>query len=131
MYEIIQHTADVRMRVAAASLEELFGDAVRGLMEVVKPVGDGDAVTLQLDVAAPDTTTLLVDFLNEVLTRTHIASEAYEEVAIAAITPERVVARLRGRAVDGFEEDVKAVTYHEADVRLSDGVWTTLLVFDI
>jgi SHS2 domain-containing protein len=30
-----------------------------------------------------------------------------------------------------FEQDVKAVTYHEADVRYENGMWSTTLVFDI
>ena len=30
-----------------------------------------------------------------------------------------------------FEQDVKAVTYHEAEVRCENGVWSTMLVFDI
>jgi SHS2 domain-containing protein len=31
----------------------------------------------------------------------------------------------------GWERDVKAATYHDAEVRLVDGAWTTTLVLDI
>jgi SHS2 domain-containing protein len=132
VYEIIQHTADVRMRVVATSLAELFAESVRGLMEVIRPeVASNEETLLRIDVAAPDVTTLLVDFLNEVLTRTHIARETYDQAAIEQIDETHVVATLRGRVAEGFEEDVKAVTYHEADVRHEDSTWSTLLVFDI
>jgi SHS2 domain-containing protein len=132
VYEIIQHTADVRMRVAATSLAELFAESARGLMAVIRPErAGGETTNLRVDITAPDVTTLLVDFLNEILTRTHIAYEAYDDLAIEQIDETHVAATLRGRRAEAFDEDVKAVTYHEADVRHEDGTWSTSLVFDI
>jgi SHS2 domain-containing protein len=132
MYEIVQHTADVRMQVSAASQEELFAEAVRGLMNLVEPEGiQKRQVRAQIHIAAPDLTSLLVDFLNEVLTRCHIRREVYPRVVFPSMTAVALDAELEGHPVAGFAEDVKAVTYHEADVRERDGLWTTTLVFDI
>jgi SHS2 domain-containing protein len=132
MYELIHHTADIRMRVVASTQAELFSEALRGLSEVTEPKGiEGEAVRADIALEAPDTTVLLVDFLNEVLTRTHVRRETYASVAFSEITLTRIAATIEGSRVKGFGEDVKAVTYHDAEVVERDGEWSTLLVFDI
>jgi SHS2 domain-containing protein len=132
MYELIHHTADIRMRVVASTQAELFSEALRGLSEVTEPQGiEGDSARAEIALEAPDTTVLLVDFLNEVLTRSHVRRETYVSVAFSEITSTRIAATIGGSRVEGFGEDVKAVTYHEAEVVERDGEWSTLLVFDI
>ena len=34
-YDVVEHTADVRVVVEAATVEELFADALRGVMNVM------------------------------------------------------------------------------------------------
>ena len=132
MFELIHHTADVRVRVTADSLEELFRDAVRGMYAVMRGEGEGAPVVREIAVdESADTTSLLVDFLNEVLNRAHIGRELFDEVTFTRFEETSLTAQLRGTAPAEFEEDVKAVTYHEAEVRLENGTWTTMLVFDL
>lgn len=132
MFELIHHTADVRVRVTADSLEELFRDAVRGMYAVMRGEGEGAPVVREIAVdESADTTSLLVDFLNEVLNRAHIGRELFDEVTFTRFEETSLTAQLRGIAPAEFEEDVKAVTYHEAEVRLENGTWTTMLVFDL
>jgi SHS2 domain-containing protein len=131
MFAVAQHTADIRIEISAASPEEIFADGIRGLMEVMKPEVSGEGVTVTVEVESPDLTALLVDFMNEILLRCHIRREAFEPESIL-LHEHSVVARLRATPVIGFEEDVKAVTYHEADVhRNDDGSWTTTIVLDV
>lgn len=131
MFAVAQHTADIRIEISAASPEDVFADGVRGLMEVMKPEAAGDAVTVTVEVESPDLTALLVDFMNEILLRCHIRRQAFEPESIL-LDENSVVARLRATTVIRFEEDVKAVTYHEADVRRNDdGSWTTTIVLDV
>lgn len=133
MYEILPHTADVRLRVSAPSLEELFRDAMRGMYAVMRGDAAGGArVTRTLAVHdSADTTSLLIDFLNEVLGRAHVAGELFDEVAFTRFDATSLDATLTGLAPASFEEDVKAVTYHEAEVRRDGGGWETVVVFDL
>lgn len=130
MYEILQHTADVRLRVTASTLEELFADALRALMEVMHGAAAGDAQTESLELDSGDVTALLVDFLNEALVRAHVRRRSFTGASFASLTETHVAATLTSVPAT-FEEDVKAVTYHEADVRRSGDGWTTMLVLDI
>src|SRR4051812_34016293 len=113
MWRVDHHTADIRLRVAAASLEELFAEAVLALMGVMQPVGaGGEAVSAEIEVEAADVTALLVDFLNEVLTRAHIERAAFTDTEFASLSETSLRAIIRGARCEGFEEDVKSVTYH-------------------
>jgi SHS2 domain-containing protein len=120
------------MQVSATSREELFTEAVRGLMDLLKPEGiQPQQARTDLHVAAPDSTSLLVDFLSEVLTCCHIRREVYTRVAFPSMSAVTLDAELEGHPVVRFGEDVKAVTYHEADVQERNGLWSTTLVFDV
>ncbi|HEX6098093.1 MAG TPA: archease [Thermoanaerobaculia bacterium] len=134
MYEVAQHIADVRLLVSAPSVEDLFRDAVRGMYAVMRGEPAPDARPVQRTITVEDSadrTALLVDFLNEVLHRTHVARELFDGVSFARFEEVSLQATLTGVAPAAFDEDVKAVTYHEADVVERENVWHTTLVFDI
>jgi SHS2 domain-containing protein len=131
MYELLPHTADVRLRVVASSQEELFADALRGVMSVTEPREAGEGVHADFELTAPDTTMLLVDFLNEALTRSHVRRETFRRVVFRELTAVSLAAELEGNAVGELGEDVKAVTLHDAEVRHEGGRWSVVLVLDL
>jgi SHS2 domain-containing protein len=133
VYQIENHVADVRLRVRAHSLEELFRDAMRGMYALMRPELEQVApVTRTIAVEeSADLTSLLVDFLNEVLHRAHVGREVFHDATFTRFDETNVTVTVTGIAPASFEEDIKAVTYHEAEVRQEEGEWTTMLVFDI
>lgn len=135
-YEILKHTADLRMRVWADTLERLFEDAAEGLMMLIKPsaISNHQQPTSkrEISIEAADKTALLVDFLNEVLSLAQINKEIYTSIRFKNFLEITLEAELDGTPVDEFNEDIKAVTYHEADVKQNEkGEWETMLVFDV
>ncbi len=131
-YRRLEHTSDLRLRVTGATREALFRDALRGLAAAMRPRQARAAVTRELALEAADATALLVDFLSEALALMQARRESYRDVRFTALTERRLVATLRGAAVEGFDADVKAVTYHEAEVAAgAGGGWQTHLVLDL
>jgi SHS2 domain-containing protein len=133
-YKILEHTADVRVFVQADSLEKLFSEAVLGMMRIIEPTLDNNKSAIEkiISLEAPDTTALLVDFLNEVLLATHLHKEVYNQVIFKSLSERSLEAKLSGFVAKALGEDIKAVTYHEAEVKKKkDGTWETMLVFDI
>ena len=133
-YKILEHTADVRMIVQADSLEKLFSEAVYGMMKILEPRLDNnkEVIERKISLEAVDATALLIDFLNEVLLATHIHKEVYNEVIFKRLSERSLEAKLSGFIAKSLGEDIKAVTYHEADVKKKkDGTWETMLIFDI
>lgn len=133
-YEIIAHTADLRLKVSGKNPEDLFREALKGMTSVLKADTKHLPASVRQTVAveAADRTALLVDFLSEALSRAQIYKEAYTDVHFRHFTERAVEAELIGAKVSEFDEDIKAVTYHEANVRQNErGEWETMLVFDI
>ena len=132
MFEILHHTADIRLRVTASTLEELFADALRGLMSVMGTPAAADGVRPEeIELDSVNVTALLVDFLNAALLRAVVSRSLYTGASFASLGETHLDATLTGVPAGELDEDVKAVTYHEAEVRRGGEGWTTMLVLDI
>jgi SHS2 domain-containing protein len=133
-FELLAHTADVRLHVVGTLQVELFEAALEGMAAIIAhdqctPPFD---VTWDLRLSSLDITALLVDFLSAVLTQTQVTKTIFCRVTFTSLTLTGLAARLEGKRALRFDEDIKAVTYHEADVvKDADGNWSTMLVFDI
>jgi len=143
-FEILPHTADIKIRVYGKTLEEFFRNSVIGMFQTIGPKVPGckkvnDRVICDLlpekhsvKVRAADIDALLVDFLSEALYLSDIHDEAYLEVAVKEVSDTYISATLHGVKVKGFEVvEIKAVTYHELEIKKIDGVWQSNIVFDI
>jgi len=135
-YQAIDHTADKGFKVEASSLEELFETSVKGLAKLSRKdlLGNTETVSQSfiIDVEAEDITGLLVEFLSEILTLSHIHKTVFLKAEIETLDEKRVRAKIYGEKVEYFDEDIKAVTYHQAEVRQKEsGEFETKLVFDI
>lgn len=122
------------MRVTGKSLEELFRDALLGMVSAMKPLSSRklNLVKRSIAIDAPDATSLLVDFLGEALVWMHTKREAYVAVRFRTLTESALDAELEGYIADSFGEDIKAVTYHEAEVKRNvEGTWATTIIFDV
>jgi SHS2 domain-containing protein len=79
-----------------------------------------------------DTTCLLVDYLSDVLTLSYTEKAVFCAVNFHKLEETSLSARIYGRAVEGFDEEIKAVTYHGANVRQNQKKqWETCIIFDI
>ncbi len=130
------HTADLRMLLHADTLAELFRAALEGMAEIMAPErsqeSPGEAQKVLLSLEATDTTVLLIDFLSEALTLCHRRRVLFNEMHGIHISDRMIEAEVTGRDVERFAQDIKAVTYHQAEVHRDDsGRWTTRIVFDI
>lgn len=136
MFEILPHRADLRIKVWGAGLEEVFQSALAGMNEVLKPgfcqAERQFSKEVKLELEASDPTVLLVDFLSQVLTASQEQKVIYCKADFENLTSQAVAVKLQGMAVEGFDRDVKAVTYHEAEVKKNEkGEFETVIVFDI
>lgn len=134
-HELLKHTADLRMKVRAKTIVGFFFESLRGMMGVLRtnlPELTGGKIIRRVDVTASDRTALLVDFLGEALSLAQTNKEVYVNVLFKKLTDKELEAELEGVHVDRFDEDIKAVTSHEADVKKNAaGEWESTIVFDI
>ncbi len=141
-YELLEHPAELRFRIYGKTLGELFINAALALAETLRQ----DAKEIfknpkpktknsKLKAKSIDINSLLVDFLSEILAKSQINKCIYLvpkiRVSIVNSQKSKVVADLVGYPVDHFNEDIKAVTYQDLNIQKIDGIWQTILVFDI
>jgi len=134
-FEILPHTADLRLKISGDSPEELFRAAVIGMGSVIKrDACDAGKINKKKNVSlrSADRTALLVDFLSEVLTASQTDKIVFCDASFEKLTETELIGEIKGTTVDEFDEDIKAVTYHEADVQKNErGQWETVIIFDI
>ncbi|TET06413.1 archease [Candidatus Dependentiae bacterium] len=142
-FEIIPHTADLKIRVYGHTLAEFFLNAVVGMFQSIGPkasdckIEDGRRICRELpehhevEVKSFDLNSLLVDFLSEALYLSDVHDEAYLNATIYDINEKHVKATLRGVKITGFEIEIKAVTYHDLEIKRVDDIWQADIVFDV
>jgi SHS2 domain-containing protein len=114
-HELVEHTADVGLRVWGDGLEDVFAEAASALIRVMGR-GDGPSVSEDVELTAPDLDALFVDWLSEVL----FLFDAREVVPVdVRVRIDREACSLSA-TIDGVRAEVfvqegpavKAVTYH-------------------
>lgn len=134
MVEIKAHTADVRLRITADSYEDLFAEGMKGLYAILKPAA-GDikkAAELSFRLNSPDRTILLINFLNEVLSYSLTEQCVYDHISWFQLNGNYLDIHLTGYYIRSFTSDVKAVTFHEAEIQeTSEGLLQTMIILDI
>ena len=136
-FEIRGHTADLRLYASGKTKEELFSNMILGMSGILKStfVEESEEELLsrrEVTIDSADLAALLVDFLNEVLYLSNTNKEVYRKVDFVAFSDTHLEAELSGKEVEGFDEDIKAATYHEVEVKQGkDGFWEATVILDI
>ncbi|MBI5913243.1 archease [Candidatus Azambacteria bacterium] len=133
-HQILSHTADVRLRAEGSTIEELFCAALEGMAEIqsARITNHELRITKNINMKSVDRTALLIDFLSEVLAQSQIEKAVFDTVAFVKLTNTELEAEISGERAEGFAEDIKAVTYHGAEiVQNSAGNYETTILFDI
>jgi protein archease len=141
--EFLDHTADVGVRISAASPAELLAEAVRAFHAVLLEEGGADLVEIREERAVaidgPDGETLLVDLLNRLIYHFDAERLLLPVLEVAEASLRRGAARVRGRlrgerydpARHAFSTAVKAATYHGLEIVESGGRLTAEVIFDL
>ena len=136
MYEVFEHTADLGLRIRAATLEALFADAARGLGAVIT----GDIAQIRptseerFVIAGTDPVWLLYDLVGEVHAAFELRRMLFCDFQVSRdATGLQVVARGEpyDPAVHTLAHEVKAITQHELDVRHDAAGWEATVIVDI
>ena len=133
-YEILEHKADLKIKVKGSSKEELFLNALLGMEEGLRPETKEtkEEIKREIKIKSIDLPALLVDFLNEALYLIQVHKEIYNSIKFKKFVDTELKGELIGQKVERFGEDIKAVTYHDLDIyQKEDGTWEAVVLFDI
>lgn len=132
-YELLPHTADIKVRITGKTLQELFAHALYAMFACIKPHYTNDQVVEQkLEVFSHNQESLLIDFLSDCLYLCDVHKQAYSDVIFDTFTEKHLVCRLKGKPIQGFEiTEIKAVTRHNFSLQKTANGYEATIVFDI
>ena len=135
-YELINHTADLGIRVFGSDPGDLFASAALAMFDqiIAVKISSGDR-RHRMTVTGADWADLMVNWLRELLYLWSVRELLVATVDISSITESKVTAEITGSTFDTgrhpIKNEIKAVTYHQIKVVHGAMGWEAQVIFDI
>jgi SHS2 domain-containing protein len=138
-YELIEHTADIGIRVRGKDLRELFENAARAMFDIIaekKPQVAGRKSQVKkiiIKQKAENLEELFVNWLNELLSLSAVKELIFEDFNIKKIDENNIEASATGSSVDNYRvnTEIKAATYHELKLEQTKAGCLAEVIFDV
>lgn len=131
-HTVEEHTGELKLRIEAPTLPEIFAEAGRALAEAMgAPTSGGPLVAKRIEVDASDREALLVDWLNELIFLSEVEKVVFQQFRIELPSERRLVAFLNGVKVDRLRNPVKAATYHALSISEQPEGFVATVVLDV
>ena len=131
-YVEVEHTADWALRVWAPTLTELFVDAARGMYELAGAKPSPNLTEhRRVELSAEDYESLLVAWLQELLYYTESEGLVFGDFKVELLDPPQLKAEVAGEKAERLDKVIKAVTYHNLNIRRTNEGYETTIVFDV
>lgn len=144
-YEFINHTADLGILLYGKDLKELFGNAAYALSDIITDVSRiNEKITKEIKVEGMDLEQLMINWLSELLYYYEVDSLIFKRYAIIYINKVAknqkqsfftLKAKAYGEKFDLerhiINTEIKAVTYHQIEVRKDNDRWRVRIIFDL
>jgi SHS2 domain-containing protein len=135
-FEVLDHTADIGLIVYGEDLKTLFenaGEAFFHLITDLKKVRQ--RLERRIEIKGESLERLMVDWLSELLYLHDVENLLFKGFKVESVGEGGLKARVKGEpfqeGVHVIKTGVKAVTYHQIEVRKENGRWRAQIIFDL
>jgi SHS2 domain-containing protein len=126
-----EHTADWEIQVWAPDLAALLAQAARGMYSLTHTeLQDEPRVTRRVEIPFNDSESLIVDFLSELLFLGEDEALGFDKFEFE-LDDDTLRAKLSGAPIQSQAKEIKAVTYHNMQVRKTERGVEVNIVFDV
>jgi SHS2 domain-containing protein len=130
-FKEVVHTADLAIKVWAEDFESLLRQSARGMYALMAiTVDPSHHVTSTFMITDGSKETILVDFLNELLFLVEEKMEKYDAFSFTR-EDKGLEITAQGSPIESIQREIKAVTFHNLDIRETDSGMTTKITFDV
>jgi len=135
-YELIEHTADIGIKVKGQTLQDLFANAASALFDIMAEQKTGKSVTAKafdIELTAPSLEDLFQNWLGELLSLSAAKEVVFSDFTILDLNDNSIKAKASGqsRANYTIKTEIKAVTYHELEIEKTERNWEARVIFDV
>ena len=135
-YNLIDHTADFGIQVFGSDSQELFANAALALFDVITEM---DVLTgrdsIKITASGEDWSDLMINWLREILYLWNGKEMLVKSVQILSLSENNISAKIYFDAYmpdrHTIKTEIKAVTYHQIQVKSSPSGWEAQIIFDI
>jgi SHS2 domain-containing protein len=135
-FEVLDHTADIGLMIYGKDLKTLFENAGRAFFHLITDLRKVKIRTeREVSLRGESLERLMVDWLTELLYFHDVENLLFKGFEIDTVGEDGLKAVARG---EPFEEgvhiiktQVKAVTYHQIEVRREKGGWRSRIILDL
>ena len=135
-YCLIDHTADFGIQVFGSDSQELFTNAALALFDVITEMdGLTGRDSYNIKASGEDWPDLMVNWLREILYLWNGKEMLVKSIQILSLSENKIFAKIY---FDAYKPDrhiikteIKAVTYHQIQVKSSPSGWKARVIFDI
>ena len=135
-YELIEHTADIGIRVKGGDLKGLFRNAALAIFEIlakqIKPA-QKNSEKINLKQKADNPEELFINWLNELLSLSDAKGLIFYDFQIKKIGKFSLEATLLGNNIENYKinTEIKAATYHELKLKEDKSGWEAEVILDV
>ena len=135
-FTFLDHTADLGIRVRGNTMKDLFEKAARSMIRImVSGVSDKNNKTVNISVNASDLEDLMVRWLGEILYLFEGEKRIMMDIQIDTISETHLNATaetaLFTPRLHKIINEIKAVTYHQIQVKKTGNDWEARIIFDL
>ena len=135
-YELVDHTADIGVRVWGPTAEEVFEQAALATFSLVcDPLDVGELTAVEVALEAESMDLLLAAWLNELLYVFEARRLVLTQFDIEDLSVTSLRARVSGEPLDPDRHimcgGVKAATLHELSLERGDDGWEAFVLLDV
>ena len=135
-YELLEHTADIGIRVKAGDLAGLFKNAGLAITDICaekKKILFPEKHKIVITQKAPNLEELFVNWLNELLSVSAVEGLIFEDIQINEINDDFIDAIAIGSDISNYKvnTEIKAATYHQLKVQKEGHLWQAEVIFDV
>ena len=135
-FEILDHTADIGIIVHGENLKALFENAGEAFFHLITDLRKVRRRTeRRIDIGGESLDRLMVDWLSELLYLHDVENLLFKGFKVESVGEDGLRAMVKGEpfqeGVHVIKTGVKAVTYHQIEVRQENGRWRAQIIFDL
>ena len=135
-FEILDHTADVGIMVYGEDLKSLFENAGEAFFHIITDLRKVRLRTQRkIEIGGESLERLMVEWLNELLYLHDVENLLFKGFHVESVGEEGLKAKVDGEffqeGVHVIKTGVKAVTYHQIEVRQEKEGWRAQIILDL
>ncbi len=130
-YEILEHPADLKIKVWGKNLEEILNNILLAIKEGTRPELLKEEIVTPFKIEGENFENLIFNFLAELVYQMDLNDSFYEKVKIKKSTEKKLEGEIFGQKVKRFTTEIKGVTWYEFSFKKEKDKFILIVVFDV